>query len=124
MSLWHLPRELYAEISRFLVDDIHDVSRLIRKLAKKNIVKDINDGKTYKNGLLHSFNDEPAIVYADRSEWYSNGKLHRVGKPAICYVNGDCKYYKKNRLHSYDDLPAIKNTNGDCEWYIMDERVR
>jgi predicted transcriptional regulator len=47
MSLWHLPRELYAEISRFLVDDIHDVSRLIRKLAKKNIVKDIRDGKTY-----------------------------------------------------------------------------
>ena len=95
MSLWHLPRELYAEISRFLVDDIHDTSRLIRKLAKKNIVKDIINGKTYKNGLLHSFNDEPAIVYADRSEWYSNGKLHRVGKPAIWYVNGDCKYYKK-----------------------------
>jgi hypothetical protein len=95
MSLWNLPRELYAEISRFLVDDIHDVSRLIRKLAKNNIVKDIRDSKTYKNGLLHSFNDEPAVVYADRSEWYFDGKLHRKGKPAICYVNGDCRYYKK-----------------------------
>ena len=50
MSLWQLPSELYAEISRFLVDNIHDVSRLIRKLAKKNIVKDIINGKTYANG--------------------------------------------------------------------------
>ena len=124
MSLWHLPRELYAEISCFLVDDIHDVSRLIRKLAKKNIVKDIRDGKTYKNGLLHSFNDEPAIVYADRSEWYSNGKLHRVGKPAICYTDGSVAYFIKGKRHRDNGLPAVIKANGDCEWYIMDERVR
>ena len=31
------------------------------------------DGKTYKNGVLHSYNDKPAVIDAHSQEWYKNG---------------------------------------------------
>ena len=49
-----------------------------------------------ENGLYHSFNDEPAIVYIDgMREWWKHGKLHRENGPAMksyfneyFYLNG------------------------------------
>jgi hypothetical protein len=35
------------------------------------------------NGILHRNNDLPAVEEYDRNEWHFQGKLHRIGKPAI-----------------------------------------
>ena len=45
----------------------------------------------YRDGEFHSFNDEPAIVFANGDqEWYQDGMLHRDNDlPAIVFANGD-----------------------------------
>ena len=60
-----------------------------------------DDGRdTYLNGKLHSFDDQPSIVYKNGfNEWHQNGKLHRVGFPAIVYRDGSCSYYLDGRLY-------------------------
>lgn len=43
----------------------------------------------YRNGSLHSWNDEPSFVQEDGSRfWHCDGALHRVGGPAIIWNNG------------------------------------
>ena len=76
------PKEINALISTYLEDDEGDY---FRDQTGDFIIKEIRNGKTYGNGLLHSFNDMPAIIWKDGSqEWYKNGYLHREGdNPAI-----------------------------------------
>lgn len=42
----------------------------------------------FKNGFLHSSNDEPATFYPSTNsyEWYKKGKLHRESGPAISLI--------------------------------------
>lgn len=41
-------------------------------------------------GVLHSIFDKPAIVHNNgKQEWYDRGLLHRIGKPAIIYKDGE-----------------------------------
>ena len=82
-------------------------------------------GNTYKNGLLHSFNDQPAVNFNNQKIWYRDGKVHRDGDlPARIvqsyikklYKNGDPpklilqdyskEWYKNGKLHREGDLPA------------------
>ena len=60
MTLWSLPKEIYAEISRWL--GIGYAGDLMRRLAGNIIIKDIRNNMTFANGLLHSFNDEPSQI--------------------------------------------------------------
>lgn len=49
---------------------------------------------TYLNGTRHSFNDMPAVCTINGLyEWYYLGHLHRIGRPAVIYPNGDVEYY-------------------------------
>jgi hypothetical protein len=77
------------------------------------------DGRTYRNGLLHSYEDEPAII-ADNGTykvWYKQGKIHREGDlPAITRNEQYQEWYRNGRLHRDRDLPAIIGTNFR-EWY-------
>ena len=48
--------------------------------------------KYYYNGKLHRDNDKPAVVWYsldnnDYCMWYRYGKLHRIGKPAVMYLD-------------------------------------
>ena len=47
------------------------------------------------HGHLHSFDDEPAVIYADGSQWwYENGNVSRRGdKPAVVWANGVVEYW-------------------------------
>lgn len=64
---------------------------------------------SYKDRMLHSYDDEPAIIVEDGDDhvlekhWYRDGKLHREGKPAIIIrdSNGRIKlkeWYKNGKL--------------------------
>ena len=55
-------------------------------------------------------------VYPDRTEWYQNGQLHRVGGPAEEWANGSKFWYQNNQLHRLDG-PAREWANGDKFWY-------
>ena len=53
-----------------------DLRRVAGKVAFRSEDK---DGNTYRNGLLHSFDDMPALRIGSQQEWYKNGKRHRDG---------------------------------------------
>jgi hypothetical protein len=56
-------------------------------------------------------------VYDDRTEWYQNGKYHRLDGPAIECKSGTRIWYQNNELHRLDG-PAIECKNGIKEWWI------
>ena len=92
---------------------------------------------TLVNGKLHSLDDRPASSQPGRAGWFQNGKLHRVGGPAIiigtyqewyqdglrhrldgpAVVDGACQeWYRDGVPHRLDGPALIK---GDCrEWYL------
>lgn len=53
------------------------------------------DGSTYTfyNGLLESYNDEPAIVRDGVSRWFHKGNLHRINNPAVVSDQNTCEYW-------------------------------
>ena len=102
------------------------------------------DGRTYRNGLLHSFDGQPALVVNGRhQEWYKDGKLHREDDlPAIMnpyyqewWINGKRhrdgnrpaiidsdiqEWWKNGFLHREGDLPDFingNNRNNIRQWY-------
>jgi hypothetical protein len=69
------------------------------------------------NGKLHR-EDGPAIEWADGTKyWYLNGKLHREDGPAIECPNGTKSWYLNGRRHR-EDGPAIEYDNGTKMWYL------
>jgi hypothetical protein len=60
-------------------------------------------------GIIHSFNDLPAIINPSGSQyWYNNNKIHRDNdKPAITYTYGESRWYQNGLLHRDDNKPAI-----------------
>lgn len=67
-------------------------------------------GSTYKNGLLHSFDDQPAISLDNGTNkfWYRNGYRHRDGdKPAVVKGEKYMEWWVHGRLHRYDYKPSI-----------------
>jgi hypothetical protein len=72
-SIFNFPKEINALIATYLEDGEGDY---FRDQTENFIIKETRDGKTYGNGLLHSFNDMPAIIYCGNQLWYKNGKIH------------------------------------------------
>jgi hypothetical protein len=72
----------------------------------------------YKDGKIHSYNDEPAIIFSDGTKhWYKDGKLHREDDlPAGVYFNGDLYYYHLGERHRYDG-PAVILVDGTELYY-------
>lgn len=68
------------------------------------------------NGDYHRDDDQPAIVYGDKLEWFIDGIRHRIGGPAIEYKYGGEEYWQNGKLHRYDG-PAVIYKN-KLEWCI------
>jgi hypothetical protein len=84
---------MFAMLAAFLpVEEGDD----LRRVAGHVVFRSENDGMTYKNGVLHSFNDEPAVVNGrDDKVWYKDGVLHREGDlPAV--IHGNYKGFYNN----------------------------
>lgn len=98
--------------------------------------------QTFRNGLLHSFDDEPASVgpygeqlwYRDgvihRSDdkpaykfqnlqvWFCNGLVHRADdKPAIVFTDRFSVWYRDGIIHRDHDKPAVMLSDNTCYWY-------
>ena len=86
----------------------------LRRVAGNIIFRHVDtDGNTYKNGVLHSYNDLPAI----RKEWYKDGELHRDGDmPAIIESNRQV-WYKNGKIYREGDNPAIIFSDTRKVWY-------
>ena len=85
------------------------------------------------NGLLHSENDQPAVVYADGTRWwYDGGHVHRDGGPAVIHSNGVEEWWWHNRRHreggpavTYPATAAITPTlRGVKQWWTTGQMVR
>jgi hypothetical protein len=78
-----------ALISELLGDDPSSFN--VSKMIGTRDYRSTSNGKTYLNGLLHSFDDQPAEVTSWmgqlRHYWYKNGKLHRDNGPAHVVKN-------------------------------------
>ena len=110
------PEFMFAMIASFLPSYEGDE---LRKLAGNVVFKhEDKDGRTYKNGLLHSYDDRPASNYKGHQIWYKNGKVHREGdKPASVYTEGSRKlWYKNGHVHREGDKPAVID-DVIQEWY-------
>jgi hypothetical protein len=83
-----------------------------------NPVIDEFDNKKWFNdkGQLHR-EDGPAEIRDGTKAWYINGKLHRIGGPAIICTDGTKCWYVNDKLHRLNG-PAIEWANGDKEWWI------
>ena len=114
---------LYALISTFVPEHFE----VLTELAGGLLIKEIRFGYTYGNGVLHSFNDEPAVNFSFGPKiWYRHGHIHRDNDlPAIVYDDGSKRWYQHGQLHRDNDLPAVIFANGGClQWWQNDELHR
>jgi hypothetical protein len=64
------------------------------------------------------------IEYSNgNKEWYQDGKLHRVGGPAIIDRDGTKLWYQYGKIHRIDG-PAVEYANGYKSWYQNDKLHR
>jgi hypothetical protein len=56
-------------------------------------------------------------VYDDRTEWFQNGKRHRLDGPAIELANGHKEWWQNNERHRLGG-PAVEFADGIKSWYI------
>jgi hypothetical protein len=82
---------------------------MCRKYSGKCEIKDEIEGKTYINGLLHSFDDKPAMIGSTGTKyWYYKGKQHREeGKPAVEYADGSMLYFNMGVLVRIINVPEF-----------------
>jgi hypothetical protein len=117
------PGCMFAMLSAFVEPD---QAKVLRSVAGDAVVRTENDGCTYKNGLFHSFDDQPAIVHGENfKEWLKDGKWHREGdKPAVIR-DGIFEYYDNDVLHRIGG-PAVTSDeeNFRHEWWENGKRHR
>lgn len=79
---------------------------------------------TYKHGVLHSYDDKPAVVKRNRQEWYKEGVRHRDGDlPALVTLYSN-EWWVNGKRHRDGDKPAVieglvrgKGEGRRREWY-------
>lgn len=80
----------------------------------------------YRNGLLHSYDDQPAVVSSTgEREWRRDGVPHRDGdQPAKILADGSLFYLTDGQLHRDDDQPAVVSPSGRTEYWVNGVRHR
>jgi hypothetical protein len=91
------------------------------------IIKQTRD----ENGNLHSFNDEPAIIYDDGDMyWFKHGLKHRDNDlPAIIWSNGVKYWCKQGKIHRETNAAVIRPNHIKGYWlngeeYTFDEWIK
>lgn len=96
---------------------------------RREVVEFTDRVETCVNGLLHSVNGQPSVLYNNGGkEWHKQGVLHRDNDPnfgpmpAAKYPNGDVFYRKNGLLHRDDDpkkgpMPAVYHSNGTVQYF-------
>lgn len=115
------PEFMFAMVAAYLPKSEGDD---LRRVAGNVVFRhEDSEGSTYKNGVLHSYDDQPASHINGCKEWYQNGKRHRDGdKPAFIY--GSWEEWRKNgKLHRDGDKPSVID-RARQEWYKDGKRHR
>lgn len=73
---------------------------------------ELGDMKDFILGGSGKFIDSTGI-----SCWYQNGKMHRVGLPAIMHINGRISWVENGKKHRIG-LPATITAGGDQLWHV------
>jgi hypothetical protein len=69
------------------------------------------------NGKLHR-EDGPAVESSGGTkEWWLNGVRHRKDGPAIEYADGTKEWWLNGKLHR-EDGPAVEWADGDKYWWL------
>ena len=114
------PECMFAMIAAYLPpEEGHDIRKAAGKVVFRHSDK---EGRTYKNGVLHSYEDKPAVIDVYFKNWCKNGKLHREGDfPAIIDGENYKVWYKNGYVYREANLPAF--INGNLMWYINGEKI-
>ena len=81
-------------------------------------------GRTYKNGVLHSYNDEPAYYCFFYQLWYRDGKRHRDGDlPAFISDDNKQIWYKNGIRHRDGDKPAYIYGKYK-QWWVSGKQIK
>ena len=99
------PEFMFAMIAAYLPKDD---GVYLRKVAGEVVFRHEKDGCTYKNGVLHSYDDKPAIVIPNWSwgVWCKDGKIHRDNDRPAHEGNNYQIWYRNGKIHRDGDLPA------------------
>jgi len=125
------PECMFAVIAAFLHP--HEGEEVRKMAGKVGFRSEDRDGRTYRNGLLHSYDDLPAAesLYFKTKMWYKNGKRHRDGDLPAVYSSTNAEWYVDGKHHREGGLPAIifKGNTGlytsACkEWWVDGKRHR
>ena len=61
-------------------------------------------------------------MFGTRRYYNSDNRLHRMGGPAVEYVNGHVEWWQNGQHHRIDG-PAIEWRDGDKRWYINGKQL-
>lgn len=121
-AMSRLPKELFAVAAAYCGDKGDYLRQQAGDFGFKTTFKTVGHFfgavVTCRNGLEHSFHDQPAVIYDDGTkEWRSNGVRHRDGDlPAVILSTGSKQWFRNGVLHR-DGGPAIIYYNGEEQWF-------
>ena len=76
-----------------------------------------------KNGELHRDNDQPAVIYHDDIEfWYQYGKRHRETDAAVIYPNGLKEYWLNGKQYTFKKWLKLTPISKEHKIAILLER--
>jgi hypothetical protein len=113
------PECMFAVIAAFLPSNEGDD---LRRVAGDVVFKHETQGCTYKNGVLHSYNDKPALDIENTQKWCKDGVLHREGDLPAFIKSG----YKnqKNFYHSLSANIKKKISQANYEALSIEEKEK
>lgn len=80
-----------------------------------------------RDGKLHSESGQPAVVYADGTQWwYQHGMVHREDGPAVVFPDGTEEWWQNNKRHRlgspaviYSKTAADPAHRGVQQWWVQ-----
>ena len=91
----HLDKMQESTMEKY--DELIDTLSGYVEISKAGTIRYYN-----KNGKLHRIGG-PAVIFADGTEiWYQNGLFHRTDGPSVIYPNGECDWYLNGSYHRTD----------------------
>lgn len=75
----------------------------------------------YPTWIKTSVDATTGDVVEKEENWHVDGKLHRIGAPAVVSSNGDCNYYVNGKMHRHDG-PASIHASGS-KYYLYGKVV-
>jgi hypothetical protein len=71
----------------------------------------------YVNDMIHSINDEPAIIWINGLKaWFYENRLHRETGPAFFDIYGTRKYFFEHQVY--------QGITSDLEWLLKVEELK